>query len=206
MFTQGTSCTSATALLGLLIYLHCGIGNLLGTFHTLDSLDGEQELNCSLVGGHSPVTCDALHTRTQAGRLLMCFSPSSKIGPWHYDGPRHHCTLGLISKTGWAVVDDSQSPVLVEDWVERRLAGQCGPEVSCLLCSVPGSGTGDSLGGLVLWLGSACGSARHRARVCEWSPTMGNSSCLASHVPPFPSQRHRRAVSPATPSTIPPRR
>eukprot|EP01012_Entosiphon_sulcatum_P013951 TRINITY_DN19109_c0_g1_i1.p1 TRINITY_DN19109_c0_g1~~TRINITY_DN19109_c0_g1_i1.p1 ORF type:complete len:957 (-),score=119.59 TRINITY_DN19109_c0_g1_i1:423-3293(-) len=73
-------------------------GNLFGTFHTLDTLDGEQDMNCST------------HT---------------DWAPYRED---EHCVMGLVSQSGWASVDDSRTPVLdpKEAWVRPQTAGECG--------------------------------------------------------------------------------
>lgn len=36
-----------------------------------------------------------------------------------------HCAFGLISRSGWAIFDDSRSPILVDDWVHPQLHGTC---------------------------------------------------------------------------------
>lgn len=60
-------------------------GNLYGTFHTLDGLEGWQSMNCTVDNA-----------------------------VWNGAGfgsqPLAHCAWGLISKAGWALVDDSRSP------------------------------------------------------------------------------------------------
>lgn len=74
-------------------------GNLFGTFHTLDQVDGDHAggLNCSL-----------LDPTTNGG--LLSFYP---------------CDFGLISKSGWSLVDDSRRPVINNDWMYPNLNGVC---------------------------------------------------------------------------------
>lgn len=74
-------------------------GNLFGTFHTLDTLSGMQNLNCS--------------------QLDMSAGSTNVI-------PYYPCVMGLISRSGWATWDDSRSPVFGDDdWVHPQLRGQC---------------------------------------------------------------------------------
>eukprot|EP00730_Choanoeca_flexa_P018172 TRINITY_DN8821_c0_g1_i3.p1 TRINITY_DN8821_c0_g1~~TRINITY_DN8821_c0_g1_i3.p1 ORF type:complete len:974 (+),score=222.76 TRINITY_DN8821_c0_g1_i3:82-3003(+) len=77
-------------------------GNLYGTFHTLDGSNGWQEMNCS------------------------------RIAPWHGDGPSHHCVMGLISTQGWAILDDSRSPLMTNGWFQPQTKGRCtAPKEPC---------------------------------------------------------------------------
>eukprot|EP00048_Salpingoeca_helianthica_P017615 m.238166 g.238166 ORF g.238166 m.238166 type:complete len:1023 (+) comp21632_c0_seq1:109-3177(+) len=83
-------------------------GNLFGTFHNLDTLSGMQSLNCS--------------------ELNMLFNQEGAI-------PYYPCVMGLVSKSGWALVDDSRSPVFSATttpdprgaFPRPRLDGQCDP-------------------------------------------------------------------------------
>jgi len=80
-------------------------GNLLGTFHTWDLLGGQQNYNC-----------------TSQGPL------------WVTSAEPEHCALGLISKDGVSVVDDSLTPILTspEDggWVSPQLRGYCDTDLA----------------------------------------------------------------------------
>ena len=87
-------------------------GNLFGTFHNLDTLSGMQNLNCS--------------------QLQATFEQSDAI-------PFYPCDMGLISKSGWALVDESRAPVFLEDdWLHTRLSGTCAAAMNTtrLGCSV----------------------------------------------------------------------
>jgi alpha-glucosidase (family GH31 glycosyl hydrolase) len=81
-------------------------GNLFGTFRTWDTLDGPQNMNCS---EHSP---------------------------WVTTHEPEHCTFGLISKAGWATVDDARSPVLQGGWVAAQSRGTC-PALAVMAASPP---------------------------------------------------------------------
>ena len=70
-------------------------GNLFGTFRTWDTLNGPQDMNCTT---HSP---------------------------WVTTHEPEHCTFGLISRAGFATVDDSKSPVLRDGWVAPQTRGTC---------------------------------------------------------------------------------
>jgi alpha-glucosidase (family GH31 glycosyl hydrolase) len=39
--------------------------------------------------------------------------------------PLAHCAWGLVSRAGWALVDDSRSPILEKGWPKPQLAGLC---------------------------------------------------------------------------------
>eukprot|EP01116_Phalansterium_solitarium_P017266 TRINITY_DN4202_c0_g2_i1.p1 TRINITY_DN4202_c0_g2~~TRINITY_DN4202_c0_g2_i1.p1 ORF type:complete len:996 (-),score=260.21 TRINITY_DN4202_c0_g2_i1:117-3104(-) len=83
-------------------------GNLFGTFHTLDTLSGPQDLNCTnyVDGGVPP------------GSTGLGDAPFGPV-------PFYPCVLGLVSRSGWAVVDDSRTPVLADGWIQPQLAGTC---------------------------------------------------------------------------------
>ena len=70
-------------------------GNLFGTFRTYDTLKGFQDLNCT------------------------------RHKPWVVTSEPEHCAFGLISRSGWALFDDSRSPVLRNDWVYANTNGKC---------------------------------------------------------------------------------
>ncbi len=76
-------------------------GNLFGTFHTLDGINGTVSMNC---------TVDNL-----AGNSIGFGSE-----------PLAHCNWGLISKAGWALVDDTNRPVFEGDWPVPQTSGHCG--------------------------------------------------------------------------------
>ena len=71
-------------------------GNLLGTIKSLDEI-GPTPLNCTI---------------NAAMRLGP--NPSADKGPGMVHSERLHCTWGLISRDGWSIYDDSDSPVLDE--------------------------------------------------------------------------------------------
>ena len=96
-------------------------GNLFGTFHNLDGLDGWQDMNCSHAVngalGPDPMPDDTRHDQASYGHF------------W--------CAMGLISKSGWAVIDDSRSPVFTNDtnsgaggWLAPQHKGQCATDVA----------------------------------------------------------------------------
>jgi hypothetical protein len=87
-------------------------GNLFGTFHTLDGINGTVSMNCSV---------DNL-----AGNSIGFGSE-----------PLAHCVWGLVSKAGWALLDDSNRPVFNKNWPGPQMAGSCnGPlNVSCFFDS-----------------------------------------------------------------------
>ena len=70
-------------------------GNLNGTWRTWDTLDGTQDMNCT------------------------------RHSPWITTHEPEHCQFGLVSKAGWAAVDDSRAPVLTGGWVAPQLGGTC---------------------------------------------------------------------------------
>lgn len=73
--------------------------NLFGTFHTLDTLGGWQDMNCS-------------HHRG-----------------FHMEGtgPFLHCEMGLVSRSNWTVLDDSRRPLFepADGWAHPQLGGVC---------------------------------------------------------------------------------
>jgi hypothetical protein len=73
-------------------------GNLFGTFHTLDTLSGWQNMNCS--------------------ELPAAFESDSTL-------PYYPCSMGLVSKTGFGLLDDSRSPVLSNGWMGPQTNGIC---------------------------------------------------------------------------------
>jgi alpha-glucosidase (family GH31 glycosyl hydrolase) len=70
-------------------------GNLFGTFRTYDTLRGFQDLNCS------------------------------RHKPWVTTSEPEHCAFGFISRSGFAIFDDSRSPLLYDGWVHPNVNGQC---------------------------------------------------------------------------------
>ena len=70
-------------------------GNLFGTFRTYDTLKGFQDLNCT------------------------------RHKPWVVTSEPEHCAFGLISRSGWALFDDSRSPILRNNWVYANTNGKC---------------------------------------------------------------------------------
>lgn len=85
-------------------------GNLGGTFHTLDTVGGWPGLNCTLL--------DPLHNQ---GDTI----------------PFYPCVPGLVSKSGWSVLDDSRSPWMTQDWIAPRMDGVCNANATRAAC-VPG--------------------------------------------------------------------
>lgn len=75
-------------------------GNLLGTFHNLDRMDGWQDFNCS--------------------DKINGMGPGNDYAHWF-------CAMGLISRAGFAVVDDSRTVVFDNetDWVKAQDNGEC---------------------------------------------------------------------------------
>lgn len=90
-------------------------GQLFGTFHTLDEVDGTHYggLNCSL------------------------FDPMANGDVISY----YPCDFGLLSLSGWSMIDDSRRPPIINDWPTGRTEGICdinatyNPRIAC----VPGS-------------------------------------------------------------------
>ena len=95
-------------------------GNLFGTFHNLDGLNGWQDMNCSNPdnGALGP---DRLPNGTQHDQASY----------GHY-----WCAMGLISKSGWAIVDDSRSPLFTkagdstDGWLAPQHKGQCALDIA----------------------------------------------------------------------------
>jgi hypothetical protein len=79
-------------------------GNLYGTWRTYDTLSGFQNLNCTEQRG------------------------------WTQTHEPSHCTMGLISRAGWATIDDARSPVLTDGWVRPQLLGGCPSPSSAAPC------------------------------------------------------------------------
>lgn len=79
-------------------------GNLYGTFHTLDTLGGVQNMNCTVYDVDGEVNNN----------------PTI---------PHYPCDFGLVSTSGWALVDDSRTAVIEADdqWVHSQTAGVCDP-------------------------------------------------------------------------------
>ena len=70
-------------------------GNLFGSFRTYDTLHGLQDLNCT------------------------------RHKPWVTTSEPEHCAFGFISQNGFAIFDDSRSPLLYDNWVHPNLNGKC---------------------------------------------------------------------------------
>jgi alpha-glucosidase (family GH31 glycosyl hydrolase) len=81
-------------------------GNLFGTFHTLDGINGSVSMNCTVDNA--------------AGNSVGFGSE-----------PLAHCSWGLVSKAGWALVDDSFSPVFPpgSGWPVPQTSGTCNASV-----------------------------------------------------------------------------
>ncbi len=81
-------------------------GNLFGTFHTLDGINGSVSMNCTIDNA--------------AGNTIGFGSE-----------PLAHCSWGLVSKAGWALVDDSFSPVFNAGaaWPVVQTGGSCNASV-----------------------------------------------------------------------------
>jgi hypothetical protein len=77
-------------------------GQLFGTYHTLDGVGGPSTLNCSLL---NPM---------DNGDLISYYP----------------CDFGLISRSGWSLVDDSRRPVIVDDWPAPNPNGVCDANIS----------------------------------------------------------------------------
>ena len=90
-------------------------GQLYGTFHTLDGVDGTHYggLNCSL------------------------FDPMANGDIISY----YPCNFGLLSLNGWSIIDNSRDPPIINDWMTGRTSGICDinatyePRIAC----VPGT-------------------------------------------------------------------
>jgi alpha-glucosidase (family GH31 glycosyl hydrolase) len=81
-------------------------GNLFGTFHTLDGINGSVSMNCTVDNA--------------AGNSVGFGSE-----------PLAHCSWGLVSRAGWALVDDSYSPVFPSGsgWPVAQTSGTCNASV-----------------------------------------------------------------------------
>jgi hypothetical protein len=75
---------------------------------------------------HAPPWFISLPLPLMATQDLNCTTHD----PWVTASEPEHCAFGLISRAGWAVVDESRSPVLdpaagVGGWVRPQLSGGC---------------------------------------------------------------------------------
>lgn len=119
-------------------------GNLYGTFRGYDGLNGLQDLNCTQNEG------------------------------WETNNESAHCTLGLISRAGWATFSDARSPIFIDDWIQPQINGVCSESI--LHSSIPCLGMNEHAREHQFMNKSQCEKAG-----CCWIDQPSNFRCIQRH-------------------------